>query len=178
MSNEGQHIDEKGELISLADRLRYLIGNRSTRAAAKAWQLSYSTLNNYITRGTEPSLSVAAKIAELEGVSMELLAWGYRENDPVQTDENPAVYHVNRPEPAQNEPLLMAWMMVFNSLDTAEQEGLLRLIHKEGIKGILRESEQRHSLAQAISQLDETQRHDFYTQALALAAELKSEKKK
>ncbi len=29
MSNEGRHIDEKGELISLADRLRYLIGRRS-----------------------------------------------------------------------------------------------------------------------------------------------------
>lgn len=76
MSNEGRHIDEKGELISLAERLRYLIGRRSTRAAAKAWQLSYSTLNNYITRGTEPSLSVAAKIAELEGVTIEWLAWG------------------------------------------------------------------------------------------------------
>ncbi len=176
MSNEERHIDEKDDLISLADRLRYLIGNRSTRAAAKAWQLSYSTLNNYMTRGTEPSLSVAAKIAEFEGVSIEWLAWGYREDASVQTEEKPAIYHVNRPEQARNEPLQMAWMMVFNSLDNVEQEALLRLIHKEGIKGILRESDQRHSLAQAISQLDEAQRNDFYTQALALATALKSEK--
>lgn len=175
MSNEGRHIDENGGLISLADRLRYLIGSRSTRSAAKAWQLSYSTLNNYITRGTEPSLSVAAKIAELEGVSIEWLAWGDREDTSVVTHEEPAVYQLKRGNPAQNEPLQIAWMLVFNSLDRHEQEALLKLIHKEGIQGILRESEQRHSLTKALSELNSTQRGDFYNQALSLVAEIKSE---
>lgn len=177
MSNEGRHIDEKGELISLADRLRYLIGRRSTRAAAKAWQLSYSTLNNYITRGTEPSLSVAAKIAELEGVTIEWLAWGDRDESSVTLHDDPPVYQVNRAEPTQSEPLQMAWMLVFDSLDRQEQEAVLKLVHKEGIQGILRESEQRHHLAQALSELNASQRRDFYFRAQALIDALKSEQK-
>lgn len=174
MSNEERHIDEKDELISLAGRLRYLIGSRSTRAAAKAWQLSYSTLNNYITRGTEPSLSVAAKIAELEGVSIEWLAGKEREESPVSLQEESAIYHANRTGSAQSDPLQLAWMLVFNSLDKHEQEALLKLIHKEGIQGILREAEQRNNLAQALSEFNSTQRSEFYNQALTLVATMKS----
>ncbi|SQD03496.1 repressor protein [Escherichia coli] len=46
---------------SIPERLRELIGKRSVRAAAKDWGLSFSTLNNYLTRGTEPSLSVLGR---------------------------------------------------------------------------------------------------------------------
>jgi len=66
MNNENQSVDGGEQDGLLADRLRTLIGSRSTRAAAKAWDLSYSTLNNYLNRGTEPSLSVARQIAERE----------------------------------------------------------------------------------------------------------------
>lgn len=61
---------------SIEERLRKLIGNRSVRAAAKDWGLSFSTLNNYLTRGTEPSLNVAVKISHVEHVTIEWLATG------------------------------------------------------------------------------------------------------
>ncbi|HAV8121582.1 TPA: XRE family transcriptional regulator [Escherichia coli] len=62
-----------GRKESIAERLKRLIGPRSVRAAARDWGLSFSTLNNYLSRGTEPSLSVALQIASIEGVSVEWL---------------------------------------------------------------------------------------------------------
>ncbi|QPN37564.1 hypothetical protein I5080_22235 [Salmonella enterica] len=59
--------DEKARLPydegkdSFKERLHLLVGNRSLRAAAKAWDLPYSTLNNYFEKGTIPSLYVAQK---------------------------------------------------------------------------------------------------------------------
>lgn len=62
---------------SLATRLRQLIDKyKSARAAARAWGLSFSTLNNYLNRGTEPAFSVMQAIAIKESVSLDWLAFG------------------------------------------------------------------------------------------------------
>jgi len=64
------------EKESISDRLRLLIGSRTVRSAAEEWGLPFSTLNNYLSRGTEPSLNVAIKIANVERVPVEWLASG------------------------------------------------------------------------------------------------------
>jgi transcriptional regulator with XRE-family HTH domain len=112
---------------SIGERLRSLIGARSVRAAADDWGLKFSTLNNYLTRGTEPSLNVAIKIANVEGVSVEWIATG-TDKRSVQDPEQPK---------ALDDPLNYAWQIVYDSLDKNEVEALLRLIHKDGVNGIL-----------------------------------------
>lgn len=117
--------DEGKEKI--ADRLRTLIGKRSVRAAALDWGLSFSTLNNYLTRGTEPSLNMAIKIAHVERVSIEWLATGVepeRRNEKVAPLENQSAAKI-------------AWLMVLESLDDSEVHALLRAIHKKGVDGIV-----------------------------------------
>lgn len=79
-------ISEEGK-EKIADRLRVLIGKRSVRAAAQDWGLSFSTLNNYLTRGTEPSLNVVIKIANVERVSVEWIATG---TEPEKRNDTPA----------------------------------------------------------------------------------------
>lgn len=155
----------------LADRLRFLIGSRSTRAAAKDWQLSYSTLNNYINRGTEPSLSVAMQIARLEGVSVEWLAYGTHNSEPPRTaKECDTPYQV----PSQTEDsLISAWSMVFQSLNHEERGALLQRIHQAGVGGLLDEHLLRHDLARHIDTLSPRQKTEFYTRALQLVADIK-----
>lgn len=117
--------DEGKEKI--ADRLRTLIGKRSVRAAALDWGLSFSTLNNYLTRGTEPSLNVAIKIAHVELVSIEWLATGVeseRGNGKIAPLESQSAAKI-------------AWLMVLESLDDSEVHALLRAIHKKGVDGIV-----------------------------------------
>lgn len=173
--NRTDNPDDQNE--SLADRLRFLIGGRSTRAAAKSWRLSYSTLNNYLTRGTEPSLSIAAKIAELEGVSVEWLACGDRptESIPLSLEENVASYQTK--SSATSDPLQFAWSLVFSSLDPGERESLLKLIHKEGVKGILQEVRQRSLLEEKIAGLTLSEREQFYLQAQECISAIESSRK-
>ncbi|EOZ4638884.1 helix-turn-helix domain-containing protein [Enterobacter cloacae] len=123
---------------TLSERLRSLIGKRSARNAAKDWGLSFSTLNNYLNRGTEPSFSVAARIAELEGVSIEWLAFGgdlssREERNVVENTQANSIEHLA----SVNDAAKFAWLMVYDSLEKEETEALLRLIHREGVKSIL-----------------------------------------
>ncbi|WP_318357210.1 helix-turn-helix transcriptional regulator [Enterobacter sp.] len=168
MNNENQSVDGGEQDGLLADRLRTLIGSRSTRAAAKAWDLSYSTLNNYLNRGTEPSLSVARQIAEREGVSVEWLACGDSKETPIALDEERAQWHVKSQPAPVSDPLEFAWSMVFSSLDMSEKEALLKLIHKEGIQGILYQSRLRADFVQQLNMLTPAERELFYTQASGL----------
>lgn len=160
---------------SFAVRLRELIGKRSIRAAAKAWQLSYSTLNNYINRGTEPSIGIAMQIARLEGVSVEWLAYGKQKQSPqaAACEEERAAYRVSAS--SGSNPLQLAWSMVFSSIDEEEQAALLKLIHKEGVKGILQETRMRSDLMQKIAALTAGEREHFYAEALALIATMKKQ---
>ena len=178
MNNENQSVNGDAQDELLADRLRTLIGNRSTRAAAKAWDLSYSTLNNYLNRGTEPALSVARKIAEREGVTVEWLACGESSESretPASAEEERAQWQV-KTQPV-HDPLEFAWSMVFSSLDRSEKEALLKLIHKEGIQGILYESRLRVDFVHQLSGLSPAERERFYTQAADLIAAIKNARK-
>lgn len=177
MNSENRTDNPDDQYESLADRLRLLIGNRSTRAAAKSWRLSYSTLNNYLNRGTEPSLSIAAKIAELEGVSVEWLAWGDRPTQPIplSLEQNVASYQTQ--SPVTSDPLQFTWSLIFSSLDQSEQESLLKLIHKEGVKGILQEVGQRSMLEGKIAELTPSEREQFYGQAQKWISAIESSRK-
>ncbi|EGT5658509.1 helix-turn-helix transcriptional regulator [Citrobacter braakii] len=120
-------IDGVGK-TSIADRLRELIGKRSVRQAAVDWGLSFSTLNNYLTRGTEPSLNVAIKIAKVERVRVEWLATGQG-----QTAADESGNAVDK----SDGPTEDIWSAVYASLTNEERSALIRLIHRKGIEGIL-----------------------------------------
>lgn len=61
---------------SIQDRLKYLSRDRTTRKTAELWGISTATLNAYINKGTEPSISRAKNICEAEGVTLEWLVSG------------------------------------------------------------------------------------------------------
>ncbi|PHM47122.1 transcriptional regulator [Xenorhabdus miraniensis] len=116
---------------SIAERLKQLIGNRSVRSAARDWGLSFSTLNNYLTRGTEPSLNVALKISQVEQVSVEWIATGSEMSEVKDRKDTSAI------EQEKNEKLSTAWHYVFESLPAQDINSLLKLIHRKGVEGLL-----------------------------------------
>lgn len=126
---------------SISGRLRKLIGKRSVRAASQAWGLSFSTLNNYLTRGTEPSLNVAIKIAKIENVTVEWLATGVSEQKP------------SRQEGTENEKtkefLRTTWMAAFELMGKAEAEALLKIIINGGTRGLIKLAEHESNLEEA-----------------------------
>lgn len=65
---------EKG--TGFGDRLKEVIGNRSGRAFAKEVNISYSTLHNYLTNVSLPTLDNLITLAKYAGVSIEWLATG------------------------------------------------------------------------------------------------------
>lgn len=111
---------------SFRQRLESLIGNRSVRSAAQAWNLPPSTINNYLHKGTEPALKVALAIAKAERVSLEWLATGLDKVD----------WTTNSPGNV-SDPLKFTWQMIYESLSKEDAEALIRLIHKDGARGIL-----------------------------------------
>ncbi|EJH1128947.1 XRE family transcriptional regulator [Escherichia coli] len=116
-----------GRKESIAERLKRLIGSRSVRAAARDWGLSFSTLNNYLSRGTEPSLSVALQIASIEGVSVEWLC-GF--SDASQ---------VNRREIKENQDESKKIIMtIISALDEKDLEQLSKNLVLNGAKYLAR----------------------------------------
>lgn len=115
---------------SFSDRLEQLIGRRSIRAAAKDWGLSFSTLNNYLKKGTEPALKVAQAIATAEGVSLEWLARGETNNKALKEPE--AVYETRNIDGNR-----AAWNSIYDSLSDHESEMLIKTIHRRGIYTML-----------------------------------------
>lgn len=112
-------------------RLKQVIGQRSVRSAAISWGLSYSTLNNYLTRGTEPSFFVMSLVALKENLSLDWLAYGvgspYKDNKtPINESMNPS-----------KDPLAVAWDMAFDSLGPEDVKALIALLMREGAKGLL-----------------------------------------
>lgn len=121
---------QTGEKENLPARLRRLIGSRSARSAAAEWGLSFSTLNNYLNRGTDPSFSVMKTIATKEDVSLDWLAFGKNELDKVHNEHEPPLY-------PPSDGLEAAWLMVYKTLRKEELEALMGLLLREGTKGIL-----------------------------------------
>lgn len=110
------------------ERLKILIGNRSIRTAAKDWGLSFSTLNNYLTKDTDPALSTIQSIATQENVSLDWLVNGQAQED--------GVLLTNTENDSKSE-LSSIWHMLFNIMTTEQINQLIRIITTKGIDGIL-----------------------------------------
>ncbi|CDL79520.1 hypothetical protein [Xenorhabdus cabanillasii] len=114
---------------SFKSRLLTLIGNRSVRAAATDWGLPYSTLNNYLTKETDPSFKAMQMVAEAEEVSLDWLATG--NNRSILRPEN------KEERREDNTVLRHTWNMVFDALNPRDINKLLRVIHRKGVEGVL-----------------------------------------
>lgn len=125
------------EKETVRDRLLVLIGGRSARKAALDWGISYSTLNNYLTRNTQPSLNVAYDICSIEGVSLEWFAGGECEMFKVAKPCEPNKLE-NHPISTSNieglSELQKKWLSIFNYLTDDEAQNLIRLFHRKGIE--------------------------------------------
>lgn len=115
---------------TLVDRIQTLIKGRSIRAVSSAWGLPYSTLNNYLNKGTDPSFKAIQVIAEAEKVSLDWLAFG---SDQSKLEPPVDALKYNKTSPA----IRNAWDMVYESLSDHEINELLKVIHRKGIEGIL-----------------------------------------
>jgi hypothetical protein len=122
---------------SFKQRLLQLIGNRSVRAAAIEWGLSVSTLNNYITKGTEPALKAVQLIANKERVSLDWLAGDAPNKDLNSNLSNETVQVVHVDTSNEASKLANAWMDIFHSLSTDEAQRLIRLFHRKGIENAI-----------------------------------------
>ncbi|MGK3122874.1 helix-turn-helix domain-containing protein [Candidatus Pantoea formicae] len=135
---------------SFRERLQQLIGDRSVRAAAQAWGIPVSTINNYIHKSTEPALRVVMQIAEAEKVSIEWLATGLNKDDCA----------INRTERVGDfSHLQEVWMMIFESLGQSDIESLIRLIHKYGARGVISAAEAEDALNQTLMALSKDEKH-------------------
>ncbi|MBZ3683128.1 MULTISPECIES: hypothetical protein [Providencia] len=132
---------KKSESVSLAsdtketliDRINKLIQGRSVRSVSVAWGLPYSTLNNYLNKGTDPSFKAIQTIAEAEQVSLDWLAFGVSQSEL----ESP---RDKEPPKVDRQLMKNSWDMVYESLSTDEISELLKAIHRKGIEGILKTS--------------------------------------
>lgn len=131
-SNFAFDMDRKENFVI---RLKQLIGKRSARAAATEWGLSFSTLHNYLTRGTEPSFTVMHNIAYKEQVSLDWLAFGSSctQKEVVSASEIQAI----NGESLIEDPLEATWHMIYKSLNKKDLEALISLLLQEGAKGVL-----------------------------------------
>lgn len=136
---------------SFSRRLKSLIGERSVRAAAKEWGLSFSTLNNYITRGTEPSFVAMQAIAFAEGISLDWLAFGTDDSNSNHLGEGQQQVKSTsgNNDSTDKEHLRTAWATAFEFMGEAEAEALLKIIINGGARSIIK-------LAEHDTALDET----------------------
>lgn len=119
------------EKETFADRLLVLIGGGSVRAAAKKWGLSYSTVSNYLTRGTIPALNVAHSIAHIEGVSLEWLATG--SNEQVKNVIQQPIRKATQAAP----PHLAGLFDLMDILSEDEASQVLKVLKKKGVDTLL-----------------------------------------
>lgn len=119
-------------------RLKEVIGGRSIRAAAKDWGLSFSTLNNYITRGTEPSFIAMQAIAHAEGISLDWLAFGISNPNMNQRIQSASAQSIESVGVANNEFA----NELLRRAHSEDKEKLINAICDIGIKGILSKLQQ------------------------------------
>ncbi|MGK0706509.1 helix-turn-helix domain-containing protein [Yokenella regensburgei] len=137
---------------SLPARLRQLIGDRSARAAAAAWGLSFSTLNNYLNRGTDPSFSVMQAIAAKEQVSLDWLAFGNNDlylSQKCTSSQQTLSAHEQSGEDSEKEHLRMAWLTAFEFMGQAEARALLKIIINGGARGLIKLAEHETNVEEA-----------------------------
>lgn len=152
---ENKFAFDEGRKESFIQRLKQVIGVRSVRAAAKDWGLSFSTLNNYITRGTEPSFIAMQAIAHAEGISLDWLAFGTGDSN-VHQDEVSAEADTplkSAPKDEGRELLRTAWTTAFEFMGKTEAETLLRIIISGGARGLIKLAEHEATLEEAFMML-------------------------
>lgn len=115
---------------SIQQRLRKLMRDRSLRRVSLDWGLPYSTINNYFTKGTTPSVDVIATVADIEDVSIEWLITG-------KSGEGEQKKGEHKQDRAIDE-LESAWMTAFKFMNKGEAEALLRIIISGGAKGLIK----------------------------------------
>lgn len=105
---------------SIQDRIKQLVGDRSLRKVSQLWDIPYSTLNNYFEKNTMPGLSVTAKIAKIENVSIDWLVFG----------------ETHTQQPQQDAPCVgggvQTLIAIWESLDPEEQLQVSRQIGRKG----------------------------------------------
>jgi len=149
------------EKESFKQRLQQLIGHRSVRAAARDWGLSVSTLNNYLTKGTEPALKVVQVVAKKEHVSLDWLANGIESS--VQASPPPTTTQSIQSE----NHLRNKWLMVLDSLDEPDALALIKAIHRKGVEGLLSTTAAEQEDAEEI--IDKMQIRPTLKQAIKMA---------
>ena len=127
------------EKETFADRLRDLIGARSIRNVAKEWDVSFSTLNNYLTRGTEPTLKNAVQISKRAHVDLNWLATGQGAPSIAQTDFSSTV--VEAPQTVEVDEIANVWNSILKALTREEATALINTIHRKGIYSLLERAE-------------------------------------
>lgn len=115
---------------SLKERLYQLMGRRSVRQAAQDWGLPFSTLNNYLTKGTEPSLKNIQQIANKEQVSLMWIASG-ETGDLAKVDGYQAKASVEKAE-QPNTSGYQTLQVVWDNLDKEERSKLVHLLGRKG----------------------------------------------
>lgn len=115
---------------SIQQRLRELMRDRSLRRVSLDWGLPYSTINNYFTKGTTPSVEVITTVADIENVSIEWLITGKSREAEEKRDEHK--------QDRVFDELESAWMTAFKFMNKGEAEALLRIIISGGAKGLIK----------------------------------------
>ncbi|WP_336844677.1 helix-turn-helix transcriptional regulator [Providencia rettgeri] len=140
------------------DRLKTLIGERSVRGAAKDWGLSVSTLNNYLNRGTEPTLSVLETISSVENVSIDWLVKGIQAPKTLIQQKH------------QKDESRKTWMMIYDSLSNDEANDIMKFIHRYGVLNAFKTNQVSHIEPSDISEvIDSLEIRPTLKQAIKLA---------
>ncbi|OBU12197.1 transcriptional regulator [Morganella psychrotolerans] len=124
---DDQKESQTGLSETFKDRLKLLIGERSIRTAAKDWGLSFSTLNNYLTKSTDPALSTVKSIAIQEGVSLDWLVNGMEFS--IEAKENANLH--------DKKELITVSNAIFGMMTTQQLSQLIMAITKKGVDGLL-----------------------------------------
>lgn len=132
----------RDEKESFKERLRTLIGDRSVRAAARDWGLSFSTLNNYLTKDTDPALSTVQLIAYKEQVSLDWLVNG-------SVKEVKQLPSMTMPDTNTQ----AVWFSILNAMDEKDAASLIKLIHRKGVEGLLNAAQEPLDAEEAIDKL-------------------------
>lgn len=124
-----------------------LIGERSVRAAANDWGIPFSTLNNYLTKDTDPALSNVQSIAHMEQVSLDWLV-----NGSSSRVSKPSHEAASSNE-ASTSPLQPIWLSMLDAMSNDDALALVRLVHRKGIERLLALTEDNSDVVSSIENL-------------------------
>jgi len=124
-----------------------LIGERSVRAAANDWGIPFSTLNNYLTKDTDPALSNVQSIAYMEQVSLDWLVNGSSGRVSKPSHEAASSNETS------TSPLQPIWLSMLDAMSNDDALALVRLVHRKGIERLLALTEDNSDVVSSIENL-------------------------